>query len=367
MPMPIHDLHRHLQPSFAAGHPTFTLGEQLMKGFVQYTLSFLMTFLPPRYRAEGARLRSQALAASLFQCAAAMAYLIYRFMIFSWQRAGIIGPVVDTPSNLPEINARSDAGAGIFMMAEFVFQPLNAFLLYLFYEGLVRYMAARISNQIIGTLPLYAISGIHNLIDRAKYRRYVGPAVEDQVIRGSGKQGYDLKVYSCRAKLHWNSYMAIKYEGEFYQKFKEEYGAAPRRFIYYLRKSAPGHTAVVVDDYKVDNVLKPEPGKFDGRPGLLDSMFPKRKLPPLVADEVVRGGGPRQDYDLKIYSCRPKRDWNTYVTIEFEAQWYQLRKEEQGAKPRPFIYYLRKCPPARPAVVIRSYKPDDVLRESMPE
>src|ERR1051325_2831893 len=94
--------------------------EGLMKGIVQHTLSFLMTFLPPRYRGEGARLRSEAMVASLFQCAVAMSYLIFRFMIFSWQRAGIIGPGVDTPSNLPEINARSDAGAGIFMMAEFI-------------------------------------------------------------------------------------------------------------------------------------------------------------------------------------------------------------------------------------------------------
>ena len=334
-----------------------------MKGFVQQVLSVLMTFLPPRYRAEGAKLRPQAMLAGILQFSAAMTYLVYRFYIFSWQRAGIIGPGLDTPSNLPEINARSDAGAGIFMMAEFIFNPLNAFLLYLFYEGLVRYLAARISHQVVGTLPLYAISGIHDLVDRAKYRRFVGPVIEDEVVRATGKQGYDLKVYSCRAKLDWNPYMAVEYEGEFYQKFKEEYGPLPRRFIYYLRKSPPGHTVVVVDHYKIDSVLKRAPGKWEGAPGLLDRMFPNRKLPPLVVDEVLRGGGPRHDYDLKVYSCRPKRDWNTYVTIEFEEQWYQLRKEEKGSNPRPFIYYLRKCPPNRPAVVIRQYKPEDVLAD----
>ena len=87
--------------------------------------------------------------AGILQFSAAMTYLVYRFYIFSWQRAGIIGPGVDTPSNLPEINARSDAGTGIFMIAEFIFNPLNAFLLYLFYEGLVRYLAARISHQAV--------------------------------------------------------------------------------------------------------------------------------------------------------------------------------------------------------------------------
>ena len=37
------------------------------------------------------------------------------------------------------------------------------FLLYLLYEAIVRFMGAYISDQVIGSLPLYAISGIHRL------------------------------------------------------------------------------------------------------------------------------------------------------------------------------------------------------------
>jgi hypothetical protein len=324
-----------------------------MNTLLKSILSVLMTFLSPRYRAESAKLRFAGIAGGLLQTGAAMGYLIYRFHIFFWQRAGIIGPGVDTPSNLPEVNATT--GGGVFMMAEFIFNPINAFLLYLFFEGMVRYLAARVSDQIIGTLPLYAISGIHSLIDKAKYRKYVGELVPDEVVCGTRKEGYDLKIYSCRAKLNWNPYIAIEFEGVYYQYFKEEYGAVPRRFIYYLRKQPAEVVAPVVDHYDMKNVLQPEPDKWAGTPTLWDKAFENWNTPPLVPDEVVRGKS-RSHYDLKIYSCRRKEDWNTYVTIEFEERWYQLVRDEKGTKTHPFIYYLRKAPQTRPAVVIRKYK-----------
>ncbi len=64
---------------------------------------------------------------------------------------------------------------------------------------------------------------------------------------------------------------------------------------------------------------------------------------------------------MKIYSCKPKPDWNYYITVEFEGQLYQMFKEEPGPEPRPFVFYLRKNPVGRQATVIRPYKPDDVL------
>ena len=80
----------------------------------------------------------------------------------------------------------------------------------------------------------------------------------DEIIRGgAGRQGYDLKVYSCRPKLHWNPYMTVEFEGEFYQMFKEEPANGSRRFIYYLRKNPVGRLVVVIDHYEPDDVLEP--------------------------------------------------------------------------------------------------------------
>jgi hypothetical protein len=302
------------------------------------------------------------MAAGMLQLLGAIGYLVFRFYIFSWQRAAYvgIGGVADTPSNDPRVNAT--VGGGVFMMADFALQPVNMLLLYFFLEGIVRYLAALVSHQVIGSLPLYAISGIHGLFDKANYRRYVGALVPDEVFRGNGN-AFDLKVYSCRAKLHWNRYMTVEFEDQFYQYFQEEYGEPPRRFIYYLRKSAPGAPVVVVDHYAIDSVLQAEPDKFAGAPGFWETAFPNWNRPLLVKDEVVRGTA-RQDYDLKIYSCRPKAEWNGYITIEFEDQWYQLVKDERASKPRPYIYYLRKAKESRPATAIRRYQVDDVLKES---
>ena len=79
------------------------------------------------------------------QLLAAIGILVVRFYIESWRRAGIIGPGVNTPSNLPQVNAT--AGGGVFMMIEFVLQPLNMLLLYLFYEGLTRLSVRYLSTS----------------------------------------------------------------------------------------------------------------------------------------------------------------------------------------------------------------------------
>src|SRR4051812_27473070 len=79
-----------------------------------------------------------------------------------------------------------------------------------------------------------------------------------------------------------------------------------------------------------------------------------------VVDEVVECN--EQTYSLKILSCRPKRDWHRNITIRYREEFYQMLKEEEGPKPRPFVYYLRKPPLGHLIVVIREYSPTDVLK-----
>src|SRR5215831_20106089 len=67
-----------------------------MKPALEYLLSILMTYLPPRYRAQAAKLRGPTMIAGILQCGLAMGYLLYRFYIFSWERAGLIGSGVNT-------------------------------------------------------------------------------------------------------------------------------------------------------------------------------------------------------------------------------------------------------------------------------
>jgi hypothetical protein len=309
--------------------------------------SILKSLLPPRYR-DGVSPRA-AMVSGILQTMGSLFLLVARAMFWLQNRTvvdihtTIIGGGFEVP------------GSGIFVLAEFWLNPVHIFIFYLAIEGMVRTLAALAGHQVIGTLPLYVVSGIHGLLDMRKYKKHLGELVEDHVIRGGGTQAYDLKVYSCRPKLHWNPYVTIEFEDQFYQCLHEEQGASPRRFVYYLRKNLTGRAVVVVDHYKTDNVLKSEPDKWAGTLTVWQRMFPNWKVAPPAPDRIVRGKSERQDYDLKIYSCSRKEDWNTHVTIEFEEQRYRLVRDEKGTKSHPYVYYLRKSSETRPGVVVRKY------------
>lgn len=328
-----------------------------IRGFLEFLCGVGLAFLPPRYRRDR-RLKFEALTGALVQGLGAMTFLAYRFMIFAWMRAGIIGDPTDTPSNMPEVNA--NYGTGVFAMAEFIMHPLNMLLLYLVYEAVVRFAGAYISDQVLGSLPMYFVGWFHGLFDKGAHRYYMGARVVDEVVR----KGDDLVVHSSRPKLHWNPYMTIEYEGEFYQLVKEEPSDRSRRFTYYLRKNPVGRIVVTIDHYEIDGVLKPPPPEATAFQQMREDMSSKLKQQrktPLVEDMLLRGGV-RQDYDLKIYSCRPKPDWNSYVAIEFEDVFYELVKQESATGAREFVFFLRKAPPNKPAAVVRYYKIDDVLK-----
>ena len=99
--------------------------------------------------------------------------------------------------------------------------------------------------------------------------------------------------------------------------------------------------------------MKPPPDKWAGTERVRDRVLRNRKRKP-IPDEIVRGAE-RAGYDLKIYSFQAKADWNFFITTEFEEQLYEVVKEESGPEPRPFVYYLKKSPPNRPAPVIKRY------------
>jgi hypothetical protein len=95
---------------------------------------------------------------------------------------------------------------------------------------------------------------------------------------------------------------------------------------------------------------------------VMDRKRYKQSLGPLVPDEVTPGRF-GQGFDLRIRSCRPKLNWNPYMTIEYEGEFYQMFKEELTDGTREFSYYLRKNPVGRVVVVIDHYDPQAVLQQ----
>jgi len=87
----------------------------------------------------------------------------------------------------------------------------------------------------------------------------------------------------------------------------------------------------------------------------------ERLLGPRVPDEVQPCEG--ITYDLVIASCRPKKDWDRLITIEYQDQLYELFEEKKGFPPRPHIYQLRKHTPGKVIRGLHHYHPDEALTE----
>jgi hypothetical protein len=136
---------------------------------------------------------------------------------------------------------------------------LNPFLLsvFLLVEGAARLLAALSSGQILPTLPLQIVAWLHDRKEGKQADLLMGPLVADTIERGEGKP-WDLRVSSCRAKPHWNPYMTIRFENQFYQMLQEDLSPGPRKFVYLLRKNPTSKLVVVVFEYDPRDVMTPD-------------------------------------------------------------------------------------------------------------
>ena len=223
-----------------------------MRGVLAFIYGMLLTLLPPRYR--DVNLRAEAITCGLLQAFIALIVLIFRLFDFVATTSESMGKRSELIYDY--IGGGAVYASGVLTMAELAFHPVSVMGYYFFFEGLLRTMAALVSHQVIGTFPLYAVGALHGLVSKAKHRKYIGDLIEDEVIRGTARSNYDLKVYSCRPKLDWNPYVTIEFEGEFYQLMREEPGPESLRFVYYLRKNPVGRLVVQIRHYKTDDVLR---------------------------------------------------------------------------------------------------------------
>ena len=85
----------------------------------------------------------------------------------------------------------------------------------------------------------------------------------------------------------------------------------------------------------------------------------KRELP-LVADTVE--GPAASDGELRISSCRPRKNWDKWMTVMYEEKLYEIARAEQAAPPRPYLYVLRPKPDSKVVRGLHRYHPDEVFR-----
>jgi hypothetical protein len=128
-------------------------------------------------------------------------------------------------------------GLGLVIAVAYILRPLTVTLVYFFFEGAIRAIAAFVSNEIVGTLPLYVVMLISKKVSKDVREYQLGSRICDTVVAPpKGEQGYDLEIASCRPK-DWNPSLTISYGDHLYELAESLKSEAPRPFVYRLKKA----------------------------------------------------------------------------------------------------------------------------------
>jgi hypothetical protein len=145
--------------------------------------------------------------------------------------------------------AFSQAGSHAFLT-----NPLTWVIVYFGCEGILRALAALASQEIFGTLPLWAIERVYRLTQMRQ--PFQLPLVPDEVTGGNAT--CDIQIASCRKRPEWKYPFTIRYGGAYFQVVADKFiGAGPRPYIYSLQRLPAGEIARGLQNYDPKDVLVP--------------------------------------------------------------------------------------------------------------
>lgn len=210
-------------------------------------ISMLLSFLPARFRRGiEPRVNTDAVRGAfwsgILQAVACAMIWVFRLLWFIQYRTGTLAQGLIEKGRPEAMGSEHVAfGAGLITWMEYVLQPVSLLLLYFVIEGVVRYVAVTLHDEVVPSLPLQLIAWAGQWRERRRQEQWLGEKVPDEVLRGSG-QDFEYRIASCRPKP-WSASTTISYEDGLFEVFKEDQGEPPRRFIYLLKK-APAHKVV---------------------------------------------------------------------------------------------------------------------------
>ncbi len=195
----------------------------------------LLAFLPKRWRQNwlhGAEVpASAALLSGGMEVIVFFDLLIHHYFTYAHHWLG----TVPDPVWMGGFSSQGEPammGLGVFVLIGFVLQPLTILLLYLSAEGAARGIAAALSGEIRGSLPLWLLAFGQAKLAAWREEKRLGPRVADMV----EPDGEGLRIFSCRSKPDWDDRVTISYQQMLYEVAGQEVGAKPRPFIYVLRR-----------------------------------------------------------------------------------------------------------------------------------
>jgi hypothetical protein len=164
---------------------------------------------------------------------------------------------------------------GFSALVLWMIHPVTWFIAFFVFEGLVRLLAAAITDQIFPTLPLAfadwcigKVTGrapegdaqhmpsmreaLQSIISIAKDRVTAAgfPEVADELTEHTEDGEVILEIHSSRRKAEWTPPKTVRIGESYFRLEHWTEGQAPRRFIYRLRRvaaGAPGRTVIVYE------------------------------------------------------------------------------------------------------------------------
>ena len=336
---------------------------------VSLLLGMLLSLLPKRYRdrlpasAQG-DLRLGALVSGFVTSAACLVTFIVRYLAFFQYRVGDIGQrTIDRGGGAEEAlgNPYAQFGMGAATTVEYMLKPLSFVLAYFAFEGAVRVLAAITTQEVTGSLPLYALAWLEDRLSKARAERAMGPRVPD-IFEEVYSNEFDARIFTCRRRRDWHRMMTLSWQDRFYEIMGEKPGKAPHQFIYLLRKSPKSRVIRTIHYYDPEELMRehlPKPGFLawlgevaqDKLAGIRAERQPQ--LPDIV-DTVYA-----KEYQLQIASQHPKEGWDRLITIEYQEKRYEVFKQVGGTPTYPYVYQLRELPPGKIIRTIHRYDPKE--------
>lgn len=142
---------------------------------------------------------------------------------------------------------------GMFAYIWFWLNPITWAVAYFAFEGGVRFLAALVTGETYGILPLWAVERVWHFFKQRNARPPL-PLVADEITPGDAT--CDIKIASCRPRSQWKYPFAIRYAGAYFQVVaSSDLGVGPRPHVYSLRRLPPGEIAGGLKDYDPADIL----------------------------------------------------------------------------------------------------------------
>ena len=146
------------------------------------------------------------------------------------------------------VNSTGEAVVTILFVLEFLFHPLSLCLLYLAFEGAIRFIGGLVTSEVVPSLLIVVFFKLSASTSQAISRQRRGPLVADAV---GWLPDSRIRIASATVKAGWNSSVTIGVDGQWFEVEREEHAQPPRPHVYFLRPALPGKILRGYQEYHV--------------------------------------------------------------------------------------------------------------------